>query len=41
MADYEVFKESKPKPFANNPEMEVVFFEVWRTDDNDLHLGEE
>jgi hypothetical protein len=39
LGEYEVLKESKPKPFANNPDMAVVFFEVWRSDDNDLHLG--
>lgn len=41
MADYEILKESRPKQFANNPDVLVVFFEVWRTDDNNLHLGAE
>lgn len=38
LGDYEIFKQSKPKPFVNNPDMLVVFFEVWRGDDNDLHV---
>lgn len=39
LGDYEIISESKSRPFKDNPDMLAVFFEVWRDNDNDLHLA--
>jgi len=36
LGDYIIFRKSRPKAFKDNPDMSVVFFEVWRDNDNDL-----